>query len=121
MAEAFLNQLGRNRFKAESAGLNPKVILSAAAEVMQEIGLGISDRPTKSVFNLHRHGRVYDYVITVCYPSSVTECPAFDKPAFHLHWTFAEPSQFKGTKKEIVDQTRQVRDQIHWKIIQWLN
>jgi protein-tyrosine-phosphatase len=39
MAEAFLNQLGGDHFEAESAGLNPRTIIPAAAKVMREIGL----------------------------------------------------------------------------------
>jgi arsenate reductase len=121
MAEAFLKQLGGDRFEAESAGLNPKIILPTAAAVIREIGLDISDRPTRSFNDLHRNGCIYDYVITVCDEDSANECPIFINPCHDLHWTFADPSQFKGTKEEIIEQTRQVRDQICSKILQWMN
>jgi arsenate reductase len=119
MAEAFLNQLGGDRFKAESAGLNPKTILPTAATVMREIGLDISDRPTRSVNDLYLEGEVYDYVITVCDDDSAEECPVFDYPCRHLRWNFDEPSQFIGSPEEILEQTRQVRDQIRHRILQW--
>jgi arsenate reductase len=121
MAEAFLRQLGGDRFEAESAGLNPKNIMPTAAAVMREIGLDISDRPTRSVNDLHRNSCIYDYVITVCDEDSANKCPIFINPCRHLHWTFAEPSQFKGTKEEIIEQTRKVRDQIRSKILRWMN
>jgi len=119
MAEAFLNQLDGDRFKAESAGLNPKTILPAAATVMREIGLDISDQPTRSVNDLYFEGEVYDYVITVCDDDSAKECPEFDYPCRHLRWSFDEPSQFEGSPEEILEQTRQVRDQIRLRIFQW--
>jgi arsenate reductase len=121
MAEAFLNQLGGDRFEAESAGLDPKTILLTAATVMLELGLDISNRPTRSVDNLYFDGKTYDYMITVCDEDSAKDCPVFDEPCCHLHWTFEEPSQFKGTQEEIIEQTRKVRDQIRSKIIQWMN
>jgi arsenate reductase len=120
MAEAFLNQSGGDRFEAESAGLNPKTILPAAATAMREIGLDISNRPTRSVDDLHRNGDVYDYVITVCDEDSAKDCPVFRDPCRHLHWTFDEPSKFIGTPEKILEKTRQVREQIRLKILQWV-
>jgi arsenate reductase len=121
MAEAFLNQLGKNRITAESAGLKPREILPSAATVMREVGLDILKNPTRSVDVLHRAGCKYDYVITVCDEDSANECPKFMKPCRHLHWSFPEPSKFIGTSDQIIDQTREVRDQIRSKIVQWLN
>jgi arsenate reductase len=65
MAEASMNRPGDDRFEAESAGISPKTFLPSAASAMQEIGLDISNRPTQSVFDLHRANPCYDYVITV--------------------------------------------------------
>ena len=116
MVEAFLNQIGGDRFEAESAGLYPKTILPSAATVMQEIGFDISDHPTRSVYYLHSSGCHYDYVITVCDEASSKKCPTFNRPYLHLHWSFSEPSKFKGNQEEILEQTRQVREQIRLKI-----
>ena len=120
MAEVFLNQLGGDRFKAESAGINPKTILPIAATVMLEIGTDISNHPTRSVNDLYFEGEVYDYVITMCDHDSAKACPVFDYPCRHLHWSFDEPSQFKGSIEEILEQTRQVRDQIRFRILKWI-
>ena len=121
MAEAFLNELGRDRFAAESAGLNPGEILPPVAEVMREIGIDVSNNPTSNVAELHRNGARYDFVVTVCDEESAKECPTFADPCRHLHWTFAEPSKFMGNREEIIDQTRIVRDQIRAKIVQWID
>jgi arsenate reductase len=120
MAEAFLNQLGGDRFEAESAGLKPKTILPTAATVMREIGLDISNCPTRSVDDLDRNNHVYDYVVTVCDEDSANDCPVFKDPCRHLHWTFDEPSQFGGSPEEVLEKTRHVRDRIRQKILQWM-
>lgn len=120
MAEAFLNQMGGDSFEAESAGLNPKTILPSAAAVMQEIGLDISKRPTRNVFTLNQSDSRFDYLITVCDEASSKQCPTFKPPCQHIHWTFPEPCSFKGSQEEILQQTRQVRDQIRSKVIEWV-
>jgi arsenate reductase len=86
-AEAFLDQLGGNRFNADSAGLNPKTILPVAAGVMREIGIEISGCSTKNVYDIHQKSYRYDYVITVCDQNSSKDCPVFKHPCRHLHWT----------------------------------
>jgi arsenate reductase len=106
MAEAFLNHLGGDRFEAESAGLNTKAVLPAAVTVLREKGLDISNRPTRSVEDLYRNGDVYDYVVTVCDEKSANACPVFRDPCRHPHWTFDEPSQFRGTPEKILEKIR---------------
>lgn len=107
-----------DRFEAESAGLYPQTILPSAAAVMQEIGFDISDHPTRRVYDLHSSSFHYDYVITVCDEVSSYKCPTFNCPCLHLNWPFSEPSKFKGNQEEILKQTRQVREQIHLRILQ---
>ena len=120
MAEALIKIEGSDGFEAESASLNPKTILPPAADVMREIGLDISQNQTRSVFDLHRQGLQYDFVITVCDESSSSKCPRFHSPCRHRHWTFPEPSKFEGSHEAVINQTRRVRDQIRSKIVDWL-
>lgn len=116
MAEAFLNQLGGGRFEAESAGLEPGKLNPNVVAVMQEAGFDISSNPTKSVFDMLKRGRTYDAVITVCDAASAEACPVFPGKSKRLGWSFADPSQFTGTKEEILEHTRGVRDEIEQKI-----
>ena len=67
MAEAFLKQLTGDRFEVESAGLEPGKLNPLAVEVMKESGIDISKNKIKSVFDLYKQGKRYDYVITVCH------------------------------------------------------
>ena len=121
MAEAFLNKMGGDRFKAESAGLEPGTLNPNVVTVMQEIGIDISNKNTQSVFDLFRQGRKYDGVITVCDGASAEQCPIFPGKVKRIAWSFPDPSSFKGTREEALEFTRQVRDVIEEKIADFIH
>jgi len=121
MAEAFLKQLARDRFEVESAGLEPGTLNPLAVEVMKEVGIDISQNKTKSVFDFYKQGRRYDCVITVCDESQSGTCPVFPGATEQLHWGFDDPSGFQGAWKEKLEKTREVRDKIKSRIIEWLD
>ncbi len=77
MAEAFLNELGKENFHAESAGLEPGKLNPNVIKVMQEIGIDISNNSTTDVFDLFRKGKRYDAVVTVCDAANGERCPVF--------------------------------------------
>ena len=116
MAEAFLKQLGADSFDAESAGIEPGKLNANVVKVMQEIGIDISKNETKDVFSLFRQGKTYQAVITVCDAASAERCPIFPGTTKRINWSFADPSQFTGTQEEILQRTRQVRDEVKKKI-----
>lgn len=120
MAEAFTNLFGKGRMVAESAGLEPGKLNPFIVEVMKEKGMDISKNPTKSVFDLYRLGKKYNYVITVCDEASGEKCPIFPGVNERLHWSFEDPSSFKGTKEEILKRTRRVRDEIERVVAAWI-
>lgn len=120
MAEAFLNQWGAENFEAESAGLEPGKLNANVVAVMQEIGIDISQNPSKSVFDMLKQGREYDFVITVCDAASAEACPVFPGKGKKLGWSFADPSQFTGTNEEKLEQTRRVRDEIKQQIEEFI-
>jgi arsenate reductase len=119
MAEAFLNQLCREQFKAHSAGLEPGKLNPIVVEAMQEIGLDISGNQTKAVFDMFKSGKLFAYVITVCDEASAERCPIFPGVTKRLHWSFPDPSGFQGTHEERLAKTRGVRDIIKAKIEEW--
>jgi arsenate reductase len=121
MAEAFLNQLGKNRFKAESAGLEPGNLNPLVVEVMQEEGIDISKNWTKGVFDLFKEGRVFNFVISVCDQANAERCPIFPGITKRLVWSFEDPSSFKGTEAEKLQQTRELRDKIKAEIENFIN
>lgn len=111
MAEAFLNHLCGDKFKAESAGITPTQINPYVKRVMAEVGIDLSTHHAKSI--LEFQGRTFDYVVTVCDQARET-CPFFpgDK---QIHRNFPDPATFTGTDEEILKKVRLVRDEIrHW-------
>ena len=119
MAEAWLNSLYGDRFEATSAGLEPGVLNPYAVRVMAEAGIDIADATTKSVFDLYKAGRLYNYVVTVCDQEAAERCPIFPGAAERIHWSFADPSKATGSDIEKMAQVRAVRDQIRAQIEQW--
>ena len=112
MAEAFLNQLGNDRFIAESAGFKKGKLNPLVVEAMKEIGIDISNNETKSVFKLFKEGRIYHYVITVCDAANAERCPIFPGMTKRLNWSFEDPASFTGTDEEKLEKIRLVRDSI---------
>jgi len=112
MAEAYLKQLGGDKFEVESAGIEKGILNPIAVEVMKEDGIDISQNSTKSVFDLFKEGKTYLYVITVCDKSAADRCPYFPGVNKRLLWNFDDPSTFTGTHEEKLAQTRKVRESI---------
>ena len=113
MAEAFLNTLCGDKFKAESAGITPTQINPYVARVMAEIGIDLSAHRSKSIIEFQ--GRVFDFVVTVC-DQAREQCPFFPGEK-QIHRNFPDPSSFTGTDEEIITKVRQVRDVIK----DWIN
>jgi arsenate reductase (thioredoxin) len=120
MAEALLNHMAGDRFGAESAGLEPGRLNALAVEAMEEIGIDISHKATRDVFELFKHGRRYSYVITVCDEASGERCPIFAGISKKIGWSFPDPAALQGSYDERLKQTIIIGDQIKHRIEQWL-
>ncbi len=119
MAEAWLNHLFGDRFEAYSAGLEAGTLNPFAVAVMKEVGIDISHKQTRKVFDLVQRGELFSYVITVCDEANAERCPIFTGVTKRLHWSFPDPSQFEGTDEEKLNRTREVRDAIKTAIESW--
>ncbi len=112
MAEAFLKKYAGDHFDVESAGLEPGKLNPNVVRAMAEAGIDISKNPVKDVFELFKAGRVFQVVVSVCSKEAAERCPIFPGLSKKLHWPFDDPSSFKGSDDQIMEQTRRVRDQI---------
>jgi arsenate reductase (thioredoxin) len=121
MAEAFLNDSGKDRFVAESAGIEPGTLNKDVVLAMSEIGYDISKNKTKSVFDYYKQGRIYDFVITVCDPEAAERCPMFPGKVKRLHWGFRDPSVLTGTEAEKLKEIRIIRDRIKEQVINFID
>jgi len=119
MAEAFLNEICPEDFEARSAGLEPGKLNPLVVEAMQEAGIDISSKPTKSVFDIFKSGQIFAYAITVCDEASAERCPIFPGVTTRLHWSFPDPSALQGSHEQKLERTRQIRDAIKSKIEAW--
>lgn len=121
MAEELLRKLAGDKFEVESAGIEPGKLNPVVIEVLKEIGMDISHKQTRAVYDCLKSSKVYNYVITVCDETSAERCPIFPGSSRRLHWGFADPSKFEGSWEEKISKTRAIREEIRQKIEGWLS
>lgn len=110
MAEGFLRSIGPE-LQVFSAGTHPaKTVNPNSVLVMNEIGIDITSQFPKDVNNFVNES--FDYVITVC-DNAKEICPVFTgKVKKKLHLGFVDPADAKGSKEKIINEYREVRDEI---------
>lgn len=110
MAEGFLRSIGPE-LQVFSAGTHPaKTVNPNSVIVMNEIGVNINSQFPKDVNNFVNES--FDYVITVC-DNAKEICPVFTgKVKKKLHLGFVDPADAKGSKEKIINEYREVRDEI---------
>lgn len=116
IAEEYLRKYGGDLFEVESAGLEPGALNPYVVQALREEGINIEAKPTRSVFDLYRQGRAYEYVITVCDRSAEENCPIFPGPVIRLSWPFSDPSGFLGNEREIMERVRELRDALRERV-----
>jgi arsenate reductase (thioredoxin) len=119
MAAAWLNDICGDYFEADSAGLEPGQLNPLAVQVMDEVGIDISNNKTQAVFDVFKKGDLFTYVIAVCDESEAAGCPIFAGVTERLHWSFPDPSKLGGTQWERLEGTRKIRDDIRARIEAW--
>ena len=120
MAEAFVNHFGKEKFTAQSAGIEGGKLNQVVVKAMLETGIDISANQTKTVDDILATNQHFDFVVTVCDEASAERCPVFPGGGKKLHWGFPDPSSFQGTEDEKLAGTRIVRDAIKEKILAFL-
>jgi arsenate reductase len=119
MAAAWLNGICGDDFEAESARLEPGELSPLAVQVMNEVGIDISNNKTQAVFDVFKSGQFFAYVITVCDEASAEKCPIFPGVTNRVHWSFPDPSALVGTQQEQLQGTCKIRDDIRARIETW--
>jgi len=100
--------------KVLSAGSIPARVSPYAAEVMQEIGIDLSSHRSKSVDEIPKEQ--VGTVVTLC---AEEVCPVFPGAVEKLHWPHPDPASTVGSKQEILEAFRNVRDQIRDKLTEY--
>jgi arsenate reductase len=110
MAEAILNARYGSRFEAYSAGTEPAAQVDPlAVKALNEIGMDISQKRTKSVDDFIRDRTDFDFVVTTCYEAKQS-CPYFPAPE-QVHARFDDP-RLAQEGEDRLQAMRRVRDQI---------
>ena len=119
MAEAWLKHITPDQFEVFSAGLHPEPIHPLVDVVMQEIGISISGQTSKSI-DMYLGKQGFDWIIIVC-PEGEAECPKLYPFALNIErWPLSDPASLEGSKEQVLETFRRIRDQIKERIEQWL-
>jgi len=110
MAEGFLKSFDP-ALEVFSAGTEPSnQVHPKAVEVMKEKGIDLSDHYPQKVDEFLNDA--FDYVITVC-GHAQENCPVFlGDVKQQLHIGFEDPAEATGSEDEILEEFRQIRDEI---------
>jgi arsenate reductase len=110
MAEGFLKSFD-NSLEVFSAGTKPAEDVNPnAIFVMKEKNIDISGNYPENVEKYLNDS--FDYVITVCDNAKET-CPVFlGKVKERLHIGFEDPAEARGTKEEVINFYRKIRNEI---------
>lgn len=102
MAEALLNHEGRGRFRAFSAGSQPRgVVNPLALDVLRKTGLAVEGLRSKSWSEFAAAGvPEMDFVITVCDNAAGETCPVWPGQPMNAHWGVPDPSAVEGSDVE---------------------
>jgi arsenate reductase len=103
IAEAILNRAGRGRFKAFSAGSQPKgKINPRTLDLLRKFNYDVSTMRSKSWTEFAKPGAPdLDFVFTVCDNAAGESCPLWPGQPITAHWGIPDPVAASGTQAEI--------------------
>jgi arsenate reductase (thioredoxin) len=102
LAEALLDKLGAGKFRAYSAGSQPKGQVNPyAVQLLQSLGYDVSGFRSKSWHEFARPGGPpLDFVFTVCDNAANEVCPIWPGQPMTAHWGVPDPAEAQGTEAE---------------------
>jgi arsenate reductase len=110
LAEAILNKDGAGRFRAFSAGSQPKgQVHPAALRLLDELGFPTDGYRSKNWDEFAAPGAPpLDFVFTVCDNAAGETCPIWPGQPMTAHWGIEDPAAIEGDR-----QPRAFRDAYH--------
>jgi protein-tyrosine-phosphatase len=103
IAEAILNKLGAGKFRAYSAGSQPKGhVHPEAHKLLRSLSYDTSGFRSKSWSEFADPGApLLDFVFTVCDNAAGEVCPVWPGQPMTAHWGLPDPAEAKGNAAEI--------------------
>lgn len=97
LAEAIVNNEGKGRFRAFSAGSHPKCqVHPAALALLEELGLPTDGYRSKSWDEFAVGRTPVHLVITVCDNAAGELCPIWPGRPATMHWSIPDPAAVEG-------------------------
>ena len=123
LAEVLLNQGGRGRFKAYSAGSFPKGEVNPhAIQLLKTLKLPTDDLRSKSWDEFAKPGAPpLDFIITVCDNAAGEVCPIWPGKPVTAHWGIPDPAAAEGSDAEIAATFAAAARQLRARIDLFLN
>ena len=110
LAEALLNDMGQDRFKANSAGSSPRENQQPnplGLQVLQKAGIATDGLRSKSWDEFASPGAPkMDLIITVCDNAAGEVCPIWPGHPATAHWGYPDPSEGDGSDAEKLEAFR---------------
>ena len=103
LAEAMLNHLGADRFKAYSAGSSPSGQVNPwTLATLEHLKLPAEGYRSKSWDEFAKDGAPQlDFVITVCDNAAGEVCPVWPGQPISAHWGVPDPAAVQGSDEQI--------------------
>lgn len=103
LAEAILNRAGKGRFRAFSAGSQPKHHVNPhTLDLLRHLGHDTSQLRSKSWSEFAVAGAPeLDFVFTVCDNAAGEACPFWPGQPMTAHWGIPDPAAAEGSEAEI--------------------
>ncbi|WP_172188024.1 arsenate reductase (thioredoxin) [Lentilactobacillus kribbianus] len=114
MAEGFAKQILGSQWQVASAGIETHGLNPLAVQVMQEVGLDISQQQSQLIDQQYLNS--CDIVVTLC-GDARDRCPVTPPAVRKIHWPLPDPALAAGTVAEKLVVFRQVRDEIEQRIL----
>jgi arsenate reductase len=118
IAEALLNDVGRGRFRAFSAGSQPKgKVHPQTIRLLKGLGYKTTALHSKSWDEFAQPGApALDFIFTVCDSAAAETCPVWPGHPISAHWGIPDPAAVEGTDAQIAaafnDTARMLRHRI---------
>lgn len=102
MAEALLNAMGKDKFKAYSAGSHPTGSINALAlELLEKNRIRATGLWSKDWNEFSQLGAPrMNFVFTVCDQAAAEPCPVWPGQPMTAHWGVQDPASVQGTVEE---------------------
>lgn len=103
LAESILNKLGAGRFRAYSAGSQPKgAVHPQTLRLLARLGHDTSVLRSKSWEEFAKPGAPpLDFIFTVCDNAAGEACPVWPGKPATAHWGIPDPAEATGSEAEV--------------------